>query len=330
LVIMPDPQAAGKVGTADDYFEAARAAGGQCLAAALYYRARGWSALAVCPPDHVGVGKTHAHQCKSPGKAPWGPWKGFQTRLPTEAELRQKWRDNPVLNVGVALGGITGFIGLDVDQAGGEELLRRLAGGDLPDTLEFTSGEGRRLLYRTPAGVELRPTPQPGGLAVGSGELRLLGLGTQTVMPPSRHVGGRRYAWVPRRGPGEVAPAVAPSWVVAHMRRDGHGDGHVGKGQRQGGRAAPVGDRIPEKHRNTTLTSLAGSMRYRGMSHDAILAALLVTNEQSCDPPLDDSEVETIARSVGAYPAGPIMQPGAFRRHAHAPHSTISFTMEVE
>src|SRR5437764_14330644 len=87
-----------------------KADGAACLAAALDYLRRGWSALALCPPDHVGVGRTHGRDCKSPGKAPWGPWKEFQDRLPTEEELRRKWRDNCTLNVGIALGPVSGLI----------------------------------------------------------------------------------------------------------------------------------------------------------------------------------------------------------------------------
>src|SRR5689334_14715464 len=148
---------------AGDYLRAALEAGAECLGAALAYRKRKWAALAVCPPDHVGVGRTHGKSCDSPGKAPWGPWKKYQAELPAVGELRQKWRDNPQLNVGMTLGGVTGLIGLDVDEKGGEELLARLSGGDTPPTLEFTSGKGRRLLYGVPEGVELRPTPKPGG-----------------------------------------------------------------------------------------------------------------------------------------------------------------------
>ena len=56
------------------------------------------------------MGRTHGKACASHGKAPWGPWKEFQTRLPTEEELRAKWRDNPELNVGMTLGGVTGLV----------------------------------------------------------------------------------------------------------------------------------------------------------------------------------------------------------------------------
>ncbi len=66
------------------------------------------------------------------------------------------------------------------------------------------------------------------------------------------------------------------------------------------GRAAPVGDTIPDHTRNITLTSLAGSMRRRGMSPEAILAALRVENAK-CAPPLGDEELRRIAASVGRY-----------------------------
>ncbi len=64
--------------------------------------------------------------------------------------------------------------------------------------------------------------------------------------------------------------------------------------------APPVGDQIPEGQRNATLTSLAGSMRRRGMSEEAILAALLIEN-QKCDPPLSETELRAIAQSIGKY-----------------------------
>ncbi len=60
---------------------------------------------------------------------------------------------------------------------------------------------------------------------------------------------------------------------------------------------------IPESSRNNTLTSLAGSMRRRGMSEAAICAALQAENIDRCTPPLDAAEVSAIAASVMRYPA---------------------------
>lgn len=62
---------------------------------------------------------------------------------------------------------------------------------------------------------------------------------------------------------------------------------------------------VPEGSRNGTLTSLAGSMRRRGMSFEAILAALMQENQARCSPPLDDDEVHRIAESVSRYAPDP-------------------------
>ena len=66
----------------------------------------------------------------------------------------------------------------------------------------------------------------------------------------------------------------------------------------------PEPGRIPEGQRNTTLASMAGSMRRPGFGQGAITDALLRENRERCDPPLSDKEVEDIARSIGSYPAG--------------------------
>ncbi len=58
---------------------------------------------------------------------------------------------------------------------------------------------------------------------------------------------------------------------------------------------------IPEGERNMTLTSVAGSLRRKGMTEDEIALHLVLVNDERCDPPLDDDEVVGIAHSVGRY-----------------------------
>jgi len=60
---------------------------------------------------------------------------------------------------------------------------------------------------------------------------------------------------------------------------------------------------ITEGQRNATLTRLAGSLRAKGLSQEAIEAALQGINTKSCNPPLPGSEVSNIARSIARYPA---------------------------
>jgi len=58
---------------------------------------------------------------------------------------------------------------------------------------------------------------------------------------------------------------------------------------------------IAEGERNSTLTSLAGSMRCRGMTAEAIESALMVENKERCQPPLNVKEVRNIVKSVCNY-----------------------------
>ena len=78
---------------------------------------------------------------------------------------------------------------------------------------------------------------------------------------------------------------------------------------------AGVTGTVPEGSRNGTLTSLAGTMRRRGMSPDAIHAALQQENATRCQPPLDAADVRHIAESVSRYaPDAAASQPQHSRR----------------
>ena len=61
---------------------------------------------------------------------------------------------------------------------------------------------------------------------------------------------------------------------------------------------------IPEGRRNTELASIAGRLRNRGMNERETLEALLKENDQRCVPPLDATEVQSIARSISRYAIG--------------------------
>jgi hypothetical protein len=178
-----------------------------CLAAALDYLARGWPALALCPPDHAGVNGWHEENCNHPGKVPCGryfqKWLAYKDRLPGAKTLRLAWAENPRYNVGVATGPLS-FLALDVEGAGGEGFLAREL-GELPVTPEFLTGKGRRLLFAWPAGLDLSNEQYTFGP---DDELRVLCKGRQTAMPPSVHESGAVYKW--RQGRGPELPLAPP------------------------------------------------------------------------------------------------------------------------
>jgi hypothetical protein len=91
---------------------------------------------------------------------------------------------------------------------------------------------------------------------------------------------------------------------------------------------------IQEGGRNVWLTSLAGKDRQNGMEYKEILLHLLRVNEEQCNPPLSDSEVETIAGSVSRYaPGKPDIVLVAGRpagENPHVPSAVIPSTSPVE
>lgn len=270
------------------------------LDAALRYAGLGLSVFPCCQPQHVGSGLLHSRSCTSPGKRPYiptapeparGEWKEFQERRATADEVRAWYDRDPRLNVGCALGSVSGVIGIDVDALDGEETLAAFAQGDLPETWEFRTGKdvGRRLLYRLPEGA--RVLTQSFKRAGGAAEiLKFMSDGSQTVMPPSVHPSGAIYAWVPGRGPGEIELADAPAWLLAPTKSDAKP-------------FQPEADdtAIEEGGRNQYLTRLAGAMRRVGADGEAIYAALSSMNERRMSPALEDREVRSVARSVSRY-----------------------------
>ena len=111
--------------------------------------------------------------------------------------MQRHWQAYPIGNVGCALGQVSGLVRVDVDGEPGETALQDWSQGDIPPTWEFaSSAAGRGLLYRW-------PQDQPCHTVLKSSadgehtELRLMGNGSQTILPPSRHESGSVYAWIP-------------------------------------------------------------------------------------------------------------------------------------
>jgi hypothetical protein len=157
--------------------------------------------------------------------------------------------------------------------------------------------EAEDFYTKSPPGIELRTTTQKPGQD--HEELRFQAKGAQTVLPPSRHPSGSLYAWVPGHEPNTIEAAVAPQWLLHQMRLD-----HSPTNGRSKKATPKIGERIVEGQRDSTLTSIAGTMRRRGLSLEAIEAALKVENQTRCDPPLPEETIAKISRSIGGYPPG--------------------------
>jgi hypothetical protein len=206
--------------------------------------------------------------------------------------IRHWWEQWPSANIGGALGPKAGRFAEDVDpRNGGDEAQAALLdkNGALPTTLTAgTGGDGYHFVFRWPAGYtgKLRGKLGPG--------LDVKAEGGYIVLAPSLHASGKRYHWL-----NEAPIADAPAWMLDKLREP-----------KAVAPSGAVGETIADGERNSTLASLAGSMRRRGMGADEIEAALRVTNEQRCSPPLDADEVRKIVESISRYAPEPEPDPG--------------------
>jgi putative DNA primase/helicase len=231
--------------------------------------------------------------CRSPAKHPATP-DGHKSASRDPAQVARWYDAMPQAGVGFATGQ-SGVLVLDVDPANGGEKsfdhLVGLYGIDVFRTMRARTGGGGVHLYYV-ANPHRNITTSAGLLGPG---LDTRGVGGFVVAPPSPHASGHAYAW-DERGPREMIPFPEALW--AHMESQRRHNGA------RNGRAPPIPDVIQASTRNVTLSSLAGTMRHRNASYDAIYAALMVENETRCRPPLDESEIRTIAQSYARYPPG--------------------------
>lgn len=247
------------------------------LAAALAYRARGWSVIALRPRD----------------KRPLLPWEEFQRRRAEPEEIRAWFAQRPDANVGIVTGAISGLLVLDVDAGhGGPESLARFEGehGALPPTIAATTGGGGRHLYFATAGAEFR---NRAGIAPG---LDVRGEGGYVVAPPSIHPSGGRYAWNHGASPDEMPLALVPPWLQALLRGDDDAAPH--RGHPLWHWQALVHEGVERGQRNTTIASLAGHLLWHGVDPLVVLDLLLCWNARRCRPPLSDDEVAATVQSI--------------------------------
>lgn len=269
------------------------------LAAALSYARHGWP---VFP-------------CRPYGKKPYTAH-GVKDATIDEALICEWWTLWLDANVAIATGAGSGVVVIDTDKKpdhgiDGEETLRalELTHGPLPKTvMQITAGGGSQRFFHSP-GV---PIPNSAG-KVGPG-LDVRGDGGYVIVPPSIHPNRRIYEWEVLHHPDAVPLAgLPPAWIEL-LRSQGNG------AQAGTEEAKP----IREGQRNDTLFRLACAMRARGMSHAAVLAALLAENQARCQPPLPEAEVQRVVGGAARYtPKGKESRPAVITRLSEVTSCTV-------
>jgi putative DNA primase/helicase len=226
------------------------------------------------------------HDEKTSGKHPAVSWRGYKGPFPTkEGNLISKVFSSPYkYNIGLPTGKENNLIIIDIDPRNGGSLEALLdAFSYLKESPRVrTGGGGYHIYLKYPqVPVQTFKATLPG--------FDIKSDGGYIILPPSLHIHGR-YQW-------EIPPDTG-KWYLWNKEIENF--------LKTVGARRAVSVQVPEKiplgKRNNTLTSLAGFMRRKGFSADAIFAALKVENSKRCDPPLEEEELRTISKSISRYP----------------------------
>lgn len=227
--------------------------------------------------------------CASPGKHPRTA-RGLKDATQDRDEVTRWTRTWAVWNLGLVTGSASGVLVLDIDpRHGGTESLARLCAthGELPATLLVNTGGGGQHYYFRMPDAAIRNSV--GRLGEG---LDIRGEGGYVVCPPSSHISGGVYSWDSAEGFRRAGLADVPDWLLRLLTNE--------RKEKIAVRHAP--DVILEGERNSTLLSLGGSLRNKGLEYPELEMSLNGLNQRRCHPPLPAEEVESICRSLAKYP----------------------------
>jgi len=220
-------------------------------------------------------------------KKPLVAWGEFQNRLPTEEEITNGWTHYPDANIGMATGHLSGLLVIDCDsQEAAAAFIENYP--EVNHSLQAKTGRGVHFYLQFEETIR-----NDAGRLLGPGT-DVRGEGGFVIVPPSVHANGTAYQWLNKNKPLPLPQKLKEILINRNHNGAGNNRTVAALGQRE---------RIIEGQRNARLTSLAGSMRRRGFTYEAIKDAILTENSQRCDPPLAANEVEQIAKSVARYPA---------------------------
>jgi putative DNA primase/helicase len=244
--------------------------------------------LAIFPCHYPVINGTNCcscgkPECDRPAKHPYGRFApaGFKSASKDPHVIR-RW-DGGNYNIAAATGAVSGIVVVDIDPRhdGGWSLVAlEQEHGALPHTWHaLTGGGGEHFYFRHP------------GRFVGCSEAKIApgidvrGDDGYAILPPSRHISGRPYAWDVDHHPEHVALADMPEWLLAKASTE--------KPKVDWRRFAD--EPVPEGQRHKAIRSLAGLLFYRLYREPDLAARLLVTfNQGRCQPPLPDEEIERI------------------------------------
>lgn len=220
------------------------------------------------------------HRAKEPEIPEWRP---YQQRRPSPEELL-RWFSEGKHNIAIICGRVSdNLVVLDFDSpvSFGEANSKFKVAHNLEfyqATFVVKTNRGWHVYFRFKELPPSRKLPQ----------VDIQAEGKYVVAPPSIHPSGTLYE------------PISEEYVIAEFDRFED----LGLGIKLQEERAPLSlpTKVKEGERNTTLFRLACSLRSKGVTEEAIRAAVHATNTEQCDPPLPEKEVESLIKSALRYP----------------------------
>jgi len=226
--------------------------------------------------------------CRSIGKHPLNKNGASDPILDPETATLQ-WDELPNANIGI-VPGVSRLVAVDFDSEAARDRFRDIADEATLEAMRqaptVKTGKGWHVYFADPS-AEYPPSTgreEDRGIDIRAGVSIL-------VAPPSTHANGHVYRWLQHEPPFD-APAVTP-WLDAYIKNR--------KDEKQP-TIADEGFTVSEGSRNDVMTELLGAMRRRGFNEEEMRAAGLLANRRIMNPPMRDSEIGGIARSLATYP----------------------------
>lgn len=239
---------------------------------AIEYASRGWAVFPLREKD----------------KKPIAGSKGFKDATTDINKIREWWSKNPNYNIGIATGQVSkGLIVIDLDvddDKNGLESLNdwQIENGCFPQSWQTVTGRGGTHLLFTSD----KPVRSHVGCLKG---VDVRAEGGYIVAPPSIHPNGNRYEWEWYKGDCELLPIDE---TVEFFLAGGYA------GSNTSTQHFEMPEVVNKGGRNDMLFRMACSMQSKGLSDQAIIAAVEEENRTKCNPPLSDTEVRQILSSA--------------------------------
>lgn len=263
------------------------------------------SQLPAPQSDDEIIEKAMINQCK----IPLITWKEYQSRQPTEAEIREWFDKWPSANIAIVTGKISNLVVFDLDS---EDAVQYAEGkGGFPKTAKVKTGKGYHLYMQHP-GFEIRNSVNK------RLDIDIRADGGYVAAPPSIHGSGRQYEWEEGFSIHEITPAPCDSWMTDYLKnitekpkepikqkapKPSSTVDLVRKTNGEGDYTDILNNGAVEGMRNHTATKLVGHLFAKGISNDEAWSMLKMWNSTRNRPPLDENELRRTFESVNKLDA---------------------------